>query len=337
MCVAVGELAWHEAEDPFVAQPTDVRVHSEYAAPKHGTELGFYKGSIPARGTLDTKYQIWRPGQASCGYPTQLGNMVVGRVEEVGTEVTHVRVGDRICAYSGFQESFVVSEAELWKMPAAMSWKSAVCLDPADFAFVAVRDGQVRIGDGVAVLGLGAIGLMCIQFARLAGAYPIIGVDHLGNRRAAARTLGATHVFDPAACDAALEIKKSTVLRGVDVAIDFRGSVNSLQTALSAVAYGGKVVAGAMPAPYPAGLDLGAEAHINIPSLIFSRACSQPDRDHPRWTNDRIYQTCWRLLCDDRVTGEPIVGPIVAFEDLLNEYPKIANHPDEIVKLGVRF
>ncbi|KKL66101.1 hypothetical protein LCGC14_2148310, partial [marine sediment metagenome] len=31
------------------------------------------------------------------------------------------------------------------------------------------------------------------------------------------------------------------------------------------------------------------------------------------------------------------VGPIVAFEDLLNEYPKIANHPDEIIKLGVRF
>jgi hypothetical protein len=110
-----------------------------------------------------------------------------------------------------------------------------------------------------------------------------------------------------------------------------------MQAALRAVAYGGNVVAGAMPAPYPAGLDLGAESHINVPNIIFSRACSQPDRDHPRWSNRRIYESCWQLLCGGKVTGELIVGPMVAFEHLLVEYPKIADHPDQIIKLGVRF
>jgi threonine dehydrogenase-like Zn-dependent dehydrogenase len=337
MCVAPGKLAWQAADDPAVARSTDLRVRSEFAAPKHGTELAFYKGSVPARGTLDPEYQIWRPGVASWGYPNHMGNMIVGRVEEVGPDVKKMAVGDRVCLYSGFQEQCVVQEADVWKMPAHLSWKSAVCLDPADFAFGAVRDGHVRIGDGVAIFGLGAIGLMCIQFARLAGADPVIGVDHLANRRAVAEELGATLALDPAACNPALEIKKATRRRGVDVAIDFRGSVASLQAALRAVAFGGNVVAGAMPAPYPAGLDLGAESHINVPNLIFSRACSQPDRDHPRWSNRRIYESCWRLLCEGKVTGEPIVGPIVAFEDLLIEYPKIANHPDKIIKLAVRF
>jgi threonine dehydrogenase-like Zn-dependent dehydrogenase len=337
MCVAPGELAWQDVADPVLARPTDVIVHSEFAAPKHGTELGFYKGSVPARGTLDPDYQIWRPGPATWGYPNQMGNMIVGRVEKVGPAVRNIVEGDRVCLYSGFQEKCVAQEGEVWKMPANLSWKSAVCLDPADFAFGAIRDGHVRIGDGVAVFGLGAIGLMCIQFARLAGAASIIGVDHLANRRAVARELGATMTLDPAACDCALEVKKATRARGVDVAIDFRGSTASLQAALGAVAYGGNVVAGAMPAPYPAGLDLGAEAHINIPNLIFSRAISQPDRDHPRWSNGRIYENCWRLLCEGKVTGEPIVDHIVAFKDLLIEYPKIATHPDKTIKLGVRF
>lgn len=337
MCVAPGGLVWKIENDPVIASSTHVRVRGEFAAPKHGTELGFYKGAIPARGTLDPEYQIWRPGTASWGYPNQVGNMIVGRVEEIGPNVKKVTVGDRVCVYSGFQELCVVQETEVWKMPAHLSWKSAVCLDPADFAFGAVRDGHVRIGDGVAIFGLGAIGLMCIQFARLAGADPVIGIDHLANRRAVAEELGADRVLDPAACDPALEIKKATGKRGVDVAIDFRGSVASLQAALGAVAYGGNVVAGAMPAPYPAGLDFGADSHINVPNLIFSRACSQPDRDHPRWNNTRIYESCWRLLCEGRVTGEPIVGPLVAFEDLLTEYPKIARHPDRIIKLGVQF
>ena len=93
---------------------------------------------------------------------------------------------------------------------------------------------------------------------------------------------------------------------------------------------------GAYPAPYGAGLDLGAEAHHNIPQIVFSRACSQPDRDHPRWDNGRIYAHCWELLKAGRLSGEAIVQPVVRFQDLLGEYPKIASQPHDYVKLGVR-
>ena len=103
------------------------------------------------------------------------------------------------------------------------------------------------------------------------------------------------------------------------------------------MAFGGNVVAGAYPPPYKEGLDFGAEAHFNIPNLIFSRACSDPNREHPRWNNVRIYEVCWRLLTQGKVTGEPIVQPVVDFKDLLNEYPKIASSPETNVKLGVKF
>ena len=73
-----------------------------------------------------------------------------------------------------------------------------------------VRDSQVRFGDAVAVVGLGAIGLLTVKVAALAGADVIFAVDPLPKRRKLAQDYGAHHVIDPFAGDAALEIKEMT-------------------------------------------------------------------------------------------------------------------------------
>jgi len=243
-----------------------------------------------------------------------------------------------VLTYGGFSETHVVSVPNpfCWKVPEGVTWQSAVCLDPAVFALAAVRDGRVRVGDAVAVFGMGAIGLITVQIAKIAGAEPVIAVEPLPNRRAVAEACGADIVLDPSACDAGLEIKRLTSGRGVDVAIEFSGSMSALQAALRCVAFGGTVVCGAFPPPYGAGLDFGAEAHRNIPNIVFSRACSDPNRDHPRWDSHRIYEVCWRLICQGKIRGEQIVTPVVAFADLLREYPKIATNPAENIKLGVK-
>jgi threonine dehydrogenase-like Zn-dependent dehydrogenase len=222
-------------------------------------------------------------------------------------------------------------------MPEGVPWQAAVCLDPADFALGAVRDGQVRIGDAVAVFGMGAIGLLVIQFAKLAGAYPVIAVEPIALRQEAALACGADLVLDPTACDAGLEIKKATDKRGADVCIEYSGNHRALQAALRGVAYLGTVVAGAFPGAYPAGLDFGAEAHMNRPKIVFSRACSEPNPDYPNWDENRLFGVCWRLLWSGALKTEPIVQPVVDFKDLTREYPKIATNPDEHIKLGVRF
>ena len=76
---------------------------------------------------------------------------------------------------------------------------------------------------------------------------------------------------------------------------------------------------------------------MNRPRIVFSRANSEPNPDHPNWNNERIYEVCWRLLCEGQIDCEPIVQPIVSFDDLIEEYPKIATHPEDNIKLGVRF
>lgn len=338
MCIAERSLEWQEYQDPPLA-PGHLRIRAEYAAPKHGTEMSLFRGSVAKRGRYDGERQVWvRDGEGGWGgFPFAVGNMIVGRVAEAGPGATGWHPGDRVCCYSGFQETCTVDAGDAWRMPEEMPWQSAVCLDPAVFACGAVRDGHVRIGDAVAVFGLGAIGLMVVQFARLSGADPILALDPLDNRRKVAAELGASLTLDPFACDAGLEIREATGGRGVDVAVDYSGDVRALQQALRGVAYGGTVVLGAMPPPYASGLDLGVEGHFNVPKIVFSRACSQPDREAPRWDLGRVYDFCWRLLVEGQIRGKPIVQPVVPFADLLEEYPRIDTHPEMNVKLGVAF
>lgn len=335
MAPAPHQVAFRTYDEPLLA-PDQVRVQCEFGAAKHGTEMALYKGYANPRGVFDSEYQVFRPERPMVTYPVGLGNMCVGTVVEIGSEVTRLKVGDRVFAHGSFRETHVWPET-VRRLPEGVPWQAAVCLDPADFALAAVRDGAVRIGDAVAVFGLGAIGLFVVQLAKLSGAYPVIGIDPLSTRREVATTCGANHVLDPTACDAGLEVKRITDKRGADVCIEYSGSPQALQSALRAVAFGGTVVFGSWPGAYPAGLDLGAEAHFNRPNLVFSRACSDPNREYPRWREERIFEVAWRLLREGQLQSKPIVRPVVRFDDLRTEYPKIETHPDQNIKLGVQF
>jgi threonine dehydrogenase-like Zn-dependent dehydrogenase len=330
------QVAFHEYERPLL-QSLQVRVRSLFGAAKHGTEMALYRGYAAARGAYDPASKVFTSERPGVNYPVRLGNMCVGEVIETGTGVTQVKTGDIVFNYGSFREEHVWQAKDVRLLPPDVPWQAAVCLDPAEFALGAVRDGHVRIGDAVAVFGLGAIGLIVMQVAKLAGAYPVIAVDPLPMRREAAVACGADLVLDPTNCDAGLEIKKVASKRGADVCIEYSGHYLGLQAALRGVAYNGTVVAGAWPGAYPAGLDFGAEAHMNRPKIVFSRACSEPNPDYPNWNEERLFDVAWRFLATGAIKTQPIIQPVVNFADLLDEYPKIATHPEQNIKLGVRF
>jgi threonine dehydrogenase-like Zn-dependent dehydrogenase len=114
-----------------------------------------------------------------------------------------------------------------------------MCPDIMSTGFAGVEQGQVRIGDTVAVLALGPIGLCAVAGARLMGATTIIGVDTVPVRMAAARKLGADHIIDFASADTVSEIMRLTEGRGVDVAIEALGTQGTFQSALRVLRPGG--------------------------------------------------------------------------------------------------
>jgi threonine dehydrogenase-like Zn-dependent dehydrogenase len=317
----------------------DLQVRAQFGAMKHGTEMASLGGYAAARGEFDSELELFVKSVdgVSDSEPRPIGNMVVGTVIAVGSEVSEFNVGDSITAHAPLREEQVVSASRCWRIPEGVSWKSAVCLDPAQFAVGAVRDGNVRVGDAVAVFGLGAIGLMAVQVAKAAGVNSVFAIDPAQNRREVAKAYGADEVLDPTSSDVGLELKQLTGSRGVDVVIEYSGATSAMQAALRGIAFGGNVVAGAFPPPYGAGLDFGAEAHLNRPNIVFSRAVSDPSRDHPRWDQRRIFETCLQMFERGQLNGDLVVDPVVPFDQLDTELPKVLASPGNGIKLGCTF
>jgi threonine dehydrogenase-like Zn-dependent dehydrogenase len=290
--------------------------------------------------------------------------MAVGVVTEVGPGVTKFRVGDRVFGHFPIRETQTVDESRADALPEGLSAEAVLCLDPVVMA-LAMRDVPIKLGDRVAVFGLGAIGLIAIQLAKLAGATEVIAIDPLPKRRELALTLGADTVLDTTeeGGDTGLAIRlltkgdaepvtarpetrliggyteRDTQVNqlGVDVAIETSGSVRALHQAIRATRYGGAIGMVSFYGRDAAGVLLGEEFHINRLQLISVRAESLPMRDHPAWTLERLVRLALDWMASGRIRTEGILSPIVPFEESAEGYRNIDEHPEQSIKLGVRF
>jgi threonine dehydrogenase-like Zn-dependent dehydrogenase len=328
-------------------EPDEVKIQVTFASPKHGTEIADFTGTTPfINGKWDPEWQVF--SQRAADEPRgivygdlPIGNMVVGNIIELGGQVSGYALGERVVAYGGIRETVIVKGVQnhrLRKMPAGMPPQQAVLYDPAQFALGGIRDSKVCAGDFVAVIGLGAIGLIACQLAKKAGATTVIGVDPIGKRREIALALGADLALDSLACDVGLELKRATGKLGCDQIIETSGNMHALQAALKGLAYGGTIAYVAFPKPFPAGLWLGQEAHYNYGRIVFSRVASEPNPDYPRWNRKRIEETCWNLMVNNYISGSAIIDPIVPFAHSAEAFMHyVALHPEESIKLGVEF
>lgn len=320
----------------------DVRIRVEFAAPKHGTELHLLGGGVPGK-RWDRELRMFLPEPTPpepSAAPAErgVGNIVVGHVTEVGRGVTRWKMGDGVFAYGPVRELHQAGEAECWSAD-GLTGESAVCVDPAHVAFVAVRDGNIRIGDTVAVYGLGAIGLMAVRIARAGGARQVFGVDPSAMRRDCARANGADVVFDPAAADAALGIKMTTGKLGVDVAIETSGNGAALHSSIRCIRQCGTVVHVPWGPSDCSALHLDEEFHINRPTILGSQAWAGwecADRGYPLWNHDRAFRAVIELLRSGTVSCRGIVTPVVALEEAPAAFEACFRDPASAIKLGVR-
>ena len=334
-----------EYEDRPV-QAHEVKIKVAFGAPKHGTEVVDFRGASPfIDEEFNSEWNLFVPRAEGAARGIefgkfQLGNMVVGEIIEQGAEVSEYQIGDQVCTYGPLQETVIsngVNNYKLRKMPAGSSWKNAVCYDPAQFAMSGVRDGNVRAGDFVVVVGLGAIGQIAVQLAKKAGASVVIGVDPIAHRCEIAKRHGADFCLNPIGTDVGLEIKKITNKLGADVIIETSGNEQALQGALRGIAYGGTISYVAFAKPFH-DFNLGREAHFNNAKIVFSRGSSEPNPDYPRWDRKRIEETCWELLMTGYLNCEDLIDPVVTFHDSAESYMKyVDQNPDLSIKMGVTF
>ncbi len=310
----------------------EIHVRSLFSAVKHGTEFRrFQSKSSDATDRWDWDLRLHVRGEEGRGsFPFSLGNMVYGEVVEVGSGVETFREGDRVFAHAKVRDSHTSKAAQFEMAPEGVSPQALVYSDPAGVAVGGIRDGGVRVGDRVAVFGLGAIGQMQVQVARAAGARWVAAIDPIEKRRKCADRHGADLVLDPTQTDVGLTIKQATGGLGVEGS----GSARALNDALRATRYQGTVVSTAYYVGAMDGLYFSGEWHRNRIRIVASRSDGEPAPDYG-WSAERMVDEALNLLVEGKLRVEGLVDPIVPMRQAATAYMQMNTNPEEGIKLGI--
>ncbi|MFW5743480.1 MAG: zinc-dependent alcohol dehydrogenase [Spirochaetota bacterium] len=322
--------------------PMQVRIRTEYASGKHGTAQTLFD-KVNFRGqTFDQERRFFQPtegeGGGSFDGPMLLGTTAVGIVEELGADVTSVATGDRVVALGKIASENVVDASQVWRLGEADPLES-LCIEPAYVSIHAVREGNVRFGETVAVFGLGAIGLIAVQMAARSGASRVIAVDPLQNRREWALAHGADAALDPKSEDVPLRMHELTDGPGVDVAIEAAGSYAALESAIKSTRIRGRISAAGFYQGEATHLWLGREFHHNRLEIIVPHGCGwgHEPRDYPRWDERRAYTTMIEMLQEGKLDLSGLIDPLVELDEAPAVWKRIENEPGTVIKYGVKF
>lgn len=150
----------------------------------------------------------------------------------------------------GFATHMLVSERSLVRIPPEMPLDKAALLGCAVLTGIgAVRHrADVRVGETVAVIGCGGVGLNAVQGARLCGASRILAVDLNPAKLERARRFGATDVVD-ASQDDAVQVVQALTGGGVDHALEVVGSGRTIEQAFAMTSTRGTVTVVGVPKP----------------------------------------------------------------------------------------
>lgn len=151
---------------------------------------------------------------------------------------------------SAFSHYTVAAQESLVKIDPAVPLEKAALFGCAVITGMGavVNTARVEPGTGVAVFGLGGVGLSAVMGARTAGAYPIVAVDILDSKLELARKLGATHTVNAKSEDAVQAIKDLTA-GGAHYAFESVGNEQVLVQAYQATRRGGTTVTIGLPHP----------------------------------------------------------------------------------------
>ncbi|MEM7326793.1 MAG: zinc-binding dehydrogenase [Actinomycetota bacterium] len=143
--------------------------------------------------------------------------------------------------HGAFAERIRVDTRRVYRVPESVEDSNAALAEPAAVASHAVGRADQRLGDVVAVIGAGTIGLLVGELARLAGASRVVAVDVEPARRELACELGADAAFAPGP-ELIRWLGEQGHGLGADVIYECAGSGDTLPLALRAVRQGGSVV-----------------------------------------------------------------------------------------------
>jgi len=151
-----------------------------------------------------------------------------------------------------------IAKVNVFEIPDGVPYEKVALTEPLACVLQGVEDCDIQIGDSVAILGCGPIGLFHLQLVKSRGAGRIISLDLSDYRLSLAKQLGADHTINPTSTDPIQAVKGLTEGRGADVVIEAAGYPETWEQAIAMARKGGLVNLFAGP---PAGTKVFIETH----------------------------------------------------------------------------
>ena len=348
-----GELELVEVPSPTPA-PGQVLVANHYSVVSPGTEkmaLDFARKSLvsKARSRPDLVKQVLKKLQHEGPMPTYravttrleapqpLGYATAGVVVAVGEGVEGFAPGDRVaCAGAGYAnhaEFVTVPDNLVVHVPAELELDKAAYATLGAIAMQGVRVADPRLGEIVAVIGLGLIGQLTVQLLRAAGCQ-VLAIDINEDRIAEAMDQGATWSALPGD-DHEPWKNAATHGYGADIAIVTAASESSAPITLAAdlcrvkgcvVAVGATAMNLDRRSFYPKELEL--RMSMSYGPGRYDRRYEELGLDYPishvRWTENRNLQSFVNLAAAGDIDPAKLDAEVVAFEDAESSYEALA-------------
>jgi threonine dehydrogenase-like Zn-dependent dehydrogenase len=309
-----------------------VKVHASLISP--GTELGKAK-------------QDRKDPKAEAGEPRPFGYQDAGEVLEVGEGVDEFQPGDRVaCMGGGYAQHTnyaVVPKNLCARMPDNVSYEEAAFCHLAATALHAVRRAEPQFGENVAVAGLGTVGQLAAQLARLCGTH-VVGLDRFPMRLEVAADLGADLVVNVAAGDPVPTVVEFCRGHGLDAGIvAFGGDATEclrqlyamMQEAPDTHRWGRVVVVGG------ATVTVGLAASLGNVDIRISARTGPGYHDEPwehgdeypdvivKWHTRRNLEECLRAMAEGRLEVRPLISDIFPLDEAPAACEKIVSQPAE--------
>lgn len=251
--VKPGELRIIDMEKPHIDEKNNILVKMR-AAGICGSDVGIYHGT-----------------NAAATYPRVIGHEMVGVVEEIGSNVIKLKVGDRIivnqvvscgecypCRHNrgnvcdhlevrgvhrdgGYREYMAVPEEDCYILPDNLSDADAVMIEPTTIAIQSLSRAEIEDDDVIFIIGCGALGSSILRIARLTNAKIIVG-DIVDDKLNDALKNGAHYAVNLSHEDFEEKVKEYSNGRGPTVTIDAACTKDSLMNAIKVTGNAGRVI-----------------------------------------------------------------------------------------------
>jgi 2-desacetyl-2-hydroxyethyl bacteriochlorophyllide A dehydrogenase len=303
----------------------ELLVESLYSVVSAGTELACLAGT-----------EAWFPFPRVPGYAT------VGRIVAKGSSVTGLGEDEVVLHYGGHQAYNRRTLGDfLVPVPEGIDLQVAAMTRLATVAFTSIRVSSIEAGDFVAVAGLGPVGNLAAQLARIQGGR-VIGVDVSAGRIELARRCGIEQTIDASREDAAERIREMTGGEGVETVIDATGDARAIVAEMDWVAKRGELILLGSPRGEVQGdlTELLRGVHLWSNGCVTLKGAHEwrypvmhdPNTKHSLERNTRV---AWWLQRTGKLQMHKLITHVVRPDDAPAAYEGLRTRKDEYV--GVVF